>query len=156
VSKHNRINEDVVRDYLNALPGIELRETSSHFVVKDCSTLPEGLCQKPSGTDEASNQWKVNIANGRDPATSAGTYLCFRCQAKGSWYDLKKLGTSVGVEGSGGGGGGGGGGGRSGGSGEVTRGLEAAVKWDQVKNQNRGGGSGGGNGGHSRSKPMLR
>jgi len=92
VSKHNKIGVDEVRRFLRDLPGMEMRENQQHFVVKDCSVLPDGICLKPSGTDKADNQWKVYIKSGKDPTEGGGgTWFCHRCSSKGSWYDLKNL-----------------------------------------------------------------
>mmetsp|Transcript_54479 Transcript_54479/g.108145 ORF Transcript_54479/g.108145 Transcript_54479/m.108145 type:complete len:767 (+) Transcript_54479:17-2317(+) len=140
VSRHNKIDEDIVRTFLETLPDIELAETREHFNVKDCSALPKGLCLKPTGTDESDNQWKVFILSGKDGAGGAGTYFCHRCRAKGSWYDLKKLGNSgkkmegVGEKAS---------------NGVITRGLEAADRSRSQRNY-------GAVEGRERAKPMLR
>jgi hypothetical protein len=137
VSKHNRIDGDVVRRFLEDLPDVEIMETTEHFKIRDCKSLPEGLCLKPNGTDKPDNQWKVYIMNGKGGSGGAGTYFCHRCGAKGSWYDLKKLSHNRNkLE-----------------NNEefeynISRGFEPAVKWDRKTDR----------GVHEnlRAKPMLR
>ena len=90
-SKHNSISSEEVRVYLERIPGVELRETHNSFVVKDCAAMPPGFCLKPSGTDKSDNQYKLSISMGVPGDVGGGTYYCYRCNSKGSWYDFKNL-----------------------------------------------------------------
>jgi twinkle protein len=94
VSRHNEIKESDVRDFLNNVSGIELRETRDHFIIKDCTVMPNGFCLKPEGLEKADNQWKAYVKRGADGG-GAGTWFCHRCGSKGSWYDMKQLGNGI-------------------------------------------------------------
>ena len=122
-SKHNsEQNPEEVRELLERI-GVEMKETRDHFVIKDCSAMPEGFCGKPLGTNEVtslrvaanephlqhpsagftflsrlqdSNQWKVYVKSGGGGG-GGGTWFCHRCGSKGSWYDLKRLSSGGGL-----------------------------------------------------------
>lgn len=92
VSKFNVISQEEVRQYLGAIPGIELRERGGQCAIRDCSVMPQGICNKPTGTDQPDNQYVLNVK------ASGGVWFCHRCQSRGSWYDLKRAFGGVGVQ----------------------------------------------------------
>jgi twinkle protein len=84
VSRHNQsmnITSNVIIELLqsnaiiNSLAGV--RTTASHVIVKECP-----FCSKPTG-GKLDNEFKLYIQTG------SGVYMCHRCGANGSWYDLK-------------------------------------------------------------------
>lgn len=55
------------------------KKQGGEVVVKFCPVCPKPHYNKPD------NLWKVYIHD------ASGAFNCFRCQSKGSWFDLKKI-----------------------------------------------------------------
>lgn len=88
VSKYVQPGETEVMEYLRSrLPHVRWRPSSTDPEVIHVETCPsQALCAIPEKFDrrmEPGNQWKLSIWR------TSGTYHCFRCQGKGSWYDLR-------------------------------------------------------------------
>lgn len=87
VSSHVRPGETEVLDYVKTRLNVRWRASASNSEVIEVETCPSSsLCAVPDKYErrrEPGNQWKLSIWR------KTGTYHCFRCQGKGSWYDLR-------------------------------------------------------------------
>ena len=89
VSRYNttlNLSHEDIMNYVNQqMPHL----TSSDFVIRGqhvvMKVCPFCVASKPnSDYDDQTNQCKLHILQGN------GVYMCHRCDARGSWYDLKK------------------------------------------------------------------
>ncbi|CAM9721065.1 unnamed protein product, partial [Hapterophycus canaliculatus] len=76
VSKHHVLEQADVVAFLDQR-AMDFRMSGSEVVVKDCP-----FCHETSGKED--NMWKLYIG-----LSKGGAWMCHRCSASGSWYDLK-------------------------------------------------------------------
>jgi len=78
---NNKFNEARTAEILDLLRHhkLEYKERDENFTIKYCP-----FCLKPH-KEKTDNLYKLNVHK------TSGCYFCFRCSAKGSWYDFKRL-----------------------------------------------------------------
>lgn len=74
-SKYYKLSESEVENYLKRHE-VAFRKTGRHLVIKECP-----FCHPTKGL--AANMYKLYVL------TKTGVYMCHRCQAKGSWFQLR-------------------------------------------------------------------
>ncbi|CAM9640212.1 unnamed protein product, partial [Ectocarpus sp. 13 AM-2016] len=84
VSKHHVLEQTDVVAFLDQR-SMEFRVAGGEVVVKECP-----FCHDTGG--KADNMWKLYIG-----LNNGGAWMCHRCAASGSWYDLKRRAGSGGA-----------------------------------------------------------
>lgn len=76
--------KDSVEDFIK-MHHFDYKMSNEHYKLKICP-----FCKKPHNND-GSNLYVLNVHK------NSGVFFCFRCNAKGSWFDFKKsvLGINV-------------------------------------------------------------
>lgn len=89
VSKHFAVSLSELKSVVESMR-TEFRVAGDHLEVKHCKLCSKGNRDKPD------NLWKLYV-------NSNGSFCCFRCNEKGSWFELKRRAAPGGGGGEGGG-----------------------------------------------------
>lgn len=76
ISKYYKLDDTEVENYFKR-HDVSYRKSGRHLVIKECP-----FCHPVMG--DPTNMYKLYVV------MSSGVYMCHRCQAKGSWFKLRK------------------------------------------------------------------